>query len=43
MKRRTRVAGLLPNEASLLRLTTAILGEVDDEWATGKIYLNMKP
>jgi putative transposase len=42
LKRRTRVAGLFPNEASLLRLVTALLAETSDEWETGKIYLNME-
>jgi transposase-like protein len=42
LKRRTRVAGLFPNEASLLRLVTAILAETSDEWETGKIYLNLE-
>jgi transposase-like protein len=37
---RTRVATLFPNEASLLRLVTAILMETSEEWETGKIYLN---
>jgi hypothetical protein len=37
----TRVAGLFPNEASLLRLITALLNEIIDEWHTAKIYLNM--
>ena len=41
LKRRTRVASLFPNEASLLRLATALLSEMSDEWLTGKIYLNM--
>lgn len=41
--RRTRVATLLPNEESLLRLVTAVIGEIDADWATGKIYLTMKP
>ena len=41
LNRRTRVAGLFPNEASLLRLTSAVLMELDEEWQTGKIYLNM--
>lgn len=41
--RRTRVATLFPNEESLLRLVTAIIGEIDQDWATGKIYLTMKP
>ena len=39
IKRRTRVATLFPNEASLLRLVTAVLMEVSEEWETGKIYL----
>lgn len=42
LKRRTRVAAIFPNEASLLRLTTALLCEQCAEWSTGKIYLNMK-
>jgi transposase-like protein len=41
LKRRTRVAGLFPNEASLLRLVSALLNEISDEWQTAKIYLNM--
>jgi putative transposase len=43
IKRRTRVASLFPNEASLLRLVSALLCEISDEWLTGKIYLNMNP
>lgn len=42
IKRRTRVARLLPNEASLLRLVSAVLSEISEEWETGKVYLNMK-
>jgi transposase-like protein len=41
LKRRTRVAGLFPNEASLLRLISALLSEFDDQWQTDRIYLNM--
>ena len=41
IKRRTRVAGLFPNEASLLRLVGAMLMETTEEWETGKRYLNM--
>ena len=40
-KRRTRVASLFPNEASLLRLVSALLCEICNEWATSKIYLKM--
>lgn len=43
LARRTRVATLFPNEDSLLRLVTAVVGEIDEDWATGKIYLTMKP
>lgn len=39
LKRRTRVASIFPNEASLLRLATAVLMEIDDEWQTEKRYL----
>ena len=42
IKRRTRVATLFPNEASLLRLTSAVLVEITEEWETGKRYLNME-
>jgi len=41
LNRRTRVAGLFPNEASLLRLVSAVLMELSEEWETGKRYLNM--
>jgi len=40
VRRRTRVAGLFPNEASLLRLVSAVLSEISEEWETGKIYLS---
>jgi transposase-like protein len=39
LKRRTWVATLFPNEASLLRLATAVLMETDEEWQTEKRYL----
>jgi transposase-like protein len=39
IKRRTRVVSIFPNEASLLRLVTAVLMETDDEWQTEKRYL----
>lgn len=42
LKRRTRVAAIFPNEASLLRLISARLMEISEEWETGKIYLNMQ-
>jgi transposase-like protein len=34
LRRRTRVATLLPNEPSLLRLVGAVLAEISHEWET---------
>lgn len=48
IKRRTRVASMarghvvFPSSASCLRLVSALLAECDEEWMTGKIYLNLK-
>lgn len=39
IRRRTRVAVLFPNTASCLRLVTAIVMEISEEWQTGRIYL----
>lgn len=39
IKRRTRVAGLFPNEASILRLVSAVLMDISEEWESGKTYL----
>ncbi len=41
IKRRTKVAGLFPNTNSILRLVTAILMEISEEWETGKAYFNI--
>lgn len=41
IRRRTRVATLFPNEASLLRLVTAVVAEISEEWETGRTYLSM--
>lgn len=43
LKRRTRVASIFPNPASCLRLASALLVELDEEWMSGKIYLNLNP
>jgi putative transposase len=41
IKRRTRKIRVFPNEASLLRLVTAILVEIDEQWAASqKPYVN---
>ncbi len=43
IKRRTRVARVFPNDASLLRLVSALLAETSEDRETGKIYLSMVP
>jgi transposase-like protein len=42
IKRRTRVATLFPNEASLLRLITGVLMEISEEWETTKRYVTFE-
>jgi transposase-like protein len=42
IKRRTRVVTVFPNEAALLRLASALLVEISEEWETGKVYLNLE-
>jgi len=39
--RRTQVVSIFPNEAACLRLISAVLMEIDEEWQTGKVYLSM--
>jgi transposase-like protein len=41
VRRRTHVVSIFPNEAACLRLVSAILMEIDEEWQTGNIYLSM--
>jgi putative transposase len=43
IKRRTRVAGLFPNDASALRLVSAVLMEISEDWETNRKYLTMEP
>jgi len=42
LRRRFRVVGSFVSEASCLRLASAVLMEISDEWETGKIYLSME-
>ena len=39
IRRRTRVVGIFPNEAACLRLVSAVLMEISDEWEAGKASL----
>jgi len=43
IKRRTRVAGLFVNDASALRLVSAVLREISEDWETNRKYLTMEP
>jgi len=42
IKRRTRVATIFPNTSSCLRLVTAVVVEISEEWMTHKSYLTKK-
>lgn len=42
IRRRTRVVGIFPNEAACLRLVSALLMEKDEDWQTGRTYLNFE-
>jgi putative transposase len=42
LKRRTKVAGVFPNEESLLRVVGSILMDINEEWVTGRRYLTME-
>jgi putative transposase len=41
IRRRERVIRIFPNERSAIRLIGAVLMEKDEEWITGRIYMNM--
>ena len=40
--RRTQVVGIFPNEAACLRLISAIVMEIDEDWQTGRVYLTLE-
>ncbi len=41
IKRRTRVIRIFPNQSACLRLVSALLMEISEDWETGRIYLNI--
>ncbi len=42
IRRRTKVVSIFPNEASCLRLVSALLMEIHEEWLTGRTYLSFE-
>jgi len=42
VRRRARVVSIFPNQASCLRLVSAILNEFSEEWLTGRTYLSFE-
>lgn len=42
VRRRARVVSIFPNQASCLRLVSAILNEISEEWVTGRTYLSFQ-
>lgn len=42
VRRRARVVSIFPNPASCLRLISAILAEISEEWLTGRTYINFE-
>jgi transposase-like protein len=41
IRRRTRVVGIFPGEESCLRLISAVLVEISEEWEIGSVYLSV--
>ncbi len=39
IRRRARVVSIFPNSASCLRLVSAVLAEISEEWLTGRTYM----
>jgi transposase-like protein len=39
IRRRARVVSIFPNQASCLRLVSAVLNEIGEEWLTGRTYI----
>jgi putative transposase len=42
VRRRARVVSTFPNPASCLRLVSALLNEISDEWLIGRTYLTFQ-
>lgn len=42
VRRRARVVSIFPNQSSCLRLVSAVLSEISEEWLTGRTYLTFQ-
>jgi putative transposase len=42
VRRRARVVSIFPNQASCLRLISAVLNEISEEWLIGRTYLSFQ-
>ena len=42
VRRRARVVSIFPNPASCLRLVSAVLAEISDEWLAGRSYITFQ-
>jgi putative transposase len=42
VRRRARVVSIFPNPASCLRLVSAVLAEMSEEWLTGRTYMSFE-
>jgi len=42
VRRRARVVSIFPNPSSCLRLVSAVLSEISEEWLTGRTYLSFE-
>ena len=42
VRRRARVVSIFPNPPSCLRLVSAVLAEISDEWLTGRTYITFQ-
>jgi transposase-like protein len=42
IRRREKVIGIFPSDSSVMRLIGTYLMEIDEDWTTGRVYMDMK-